>query len=312
MLAESILMAEVAADLGFRVQRDEFQQETYRLVIDHAETGERATYIRESNVDINPAASCDIARDKPVATAYLLSLGLSVVPTMHVTPRTGITEIAWPAPWILKPARGYEGRGVYEVSSYDSLREAYVYAQAFGDDLVLQPKVFGPVYRVVILAGQVMAAVVGRRPTITADGTSTLAELVEAWAYERKVEPHDAYWHLREQGFARDVKFPRGCTLELLPTTNAARYGNRQVATHALPENVKDLAIATTKALNLNWAGVDIVDENGTQPMFLEINSAPDLTGRGNFDVLDKNKVRSIYHELLTFLLSRMKEREWP
>jgi cyanophycin synthetase len=119
-------------------------------------------------------------RDEDAAVAFGMSLG---------------------GPFVIKPAADTQGGlGVFtNLRSKAQARRAFRLAATVGDQLLVEQYVTGENFRVLIYKGQCLSVLHRRRPGVTGDGQSTIAQLV-ARENEHRIKKAD--WRIGDPPFA--------------------------------------------------------------------------------------------------------------
>jgi D-alanine-D-alanine ligase-like ATP-grasp enzyme len=238
-------------------------------------------------VEINAPEAVERVADKPTAYAALAEAGVSVpehvvFPARDLRAATAFLEHG-PVPCVVKPVRGTGGDGVTGgVRSVSDLRRAVLSASRFAPRLLLERQAEGDVYRLLVLDGEVIDVVRRLRPTITADGRSTVEELVFA-EYDRRLRGDgdpglkpfaadlDCMLALERSGLSLDSVLPTGTSVEVKTVTNYNRAEDNATAQAVSPRLRAD-AVAAAKALGLRLAGIDAVGG-----VVVDVNAAPAL-----------------------------------
>ncbi|KXK26681.1 MAG: Cyanophycin synthetase [candidate division WS6 bacterium OLB20] len=177
--------------------------------------GQKILRIKNTSLSSNDIVAATLAGSKVIASKLLDEDGI-LVPKQHyfgsrndpVTPET-IEEIVKTAhdlyPLVLKRAHGSGGHGVYvNVQDEEQLRKMYGrllnnYNPAV---VIIEEYIQGKDYRILVYKDRVID-VIHRIPAyITGDGTSTVAELIEAKNQERKA------LRIAQIPFKKDRTFP--------------------------------------------------------------------------------------------------------
>jgi cyanophycin synthetase len=254
--------------------------------------------IRATMTSRTSAIGVDVASDKGLTNRLLDSAGLPV-------PRSEVVQNADDAvtaahrfgyPCVVKPLDGNHGRGVHlDLRSDEAVREAFAgaLAESRSGDVVVETYVAGNDYRVLVIGGR-LAAVAERVPaSVTADGTLTVRQLVEA----ANADPRRGIGHekvltrikidtaaeelVRAQGFELDAVPQEGTWIKLALTGNMSTGGtsiDRTMEAH--PDNI-EIAETAARVVGLDVAGIDFICPDITTPVretggaIVEVNAAP-------------------------------------
>ncbi|NJO55123.1 MAG: hypothetical protein HC834_00870, partial [Rhodospirillales bacterium] len=188
----SLLIAEIAPQLGIQVELEPEYKFAGELVFP---CGKRHLF-RNTNFNVNPAGSTEIAKDKGYTSYFIRKHGLNA-PTnktffsetlnanLPVDKQRGVEEaIAYAKdlgfPVFIKPNNLSQGAFVTKAYREDDIRETA--ARIFGrtDVLLIEQVCPGRDYRVVVLGERVISAYERIPLEVTGDGKSTVSELIQA------------------------------------------------------------------------------------------------------------------------------------
>jgi cyanophycin synthetase len=254
--------------------------------------------IRATVTSHTPAIAVDIASNKKLTNQLLSSAGLPV-PRSEVVDGEDAAVAAAKAlgfPVVVKPLDGNHGRGVgIDLRSEADVRRAFplALAESRSGDIVVESFVRGNDYRVLVVDGR-LTAVAQRVPAgVTADGSHTVAQLVE----RENADPRRGIGHekvltrlrltaeaeglVRAQGFGLDDVPPKGTRVQLALTGNMSTGGTSIDRTHeAHPENI-EIAETAARVVGLDIAGIDFIVPDISVPVreqggaIVEVNAAP-------------------------------------
>ncbi len=264
----------------------------------------RKSFFWHNKFNLNPVSSARIAQDKGYTTFFLRQLGFSVPRTATffrenfraaVRSARGIEQAiehaeaaGWPI--YVKPCRRSGGDGIELVHDAEGLRAAA--ARIFARDrmLLLQEPCSGRDYRVVVLDGEVISAYERVPLTVTGDGAATVRQLLVSKQEEFVRINRDTCIDFEDprlaatlgrQGLRWDDVPAAGETVRLLDVANLSGGGVSVDITAQLHPSVADVAVRAAAALDLRFAGVDLLCADAMLPLgrhvVLEVNSAPGL-----------------------------------
>jgi cyanophycin synthetase len=244
------------------------------------------------------ALAVDIAGDKRLTTQLLAAAGLPV-PRAEIV-RTEEEALAAARrigfPVVTKPIDGNHGRGVMlDLRDERAVRRAYKQSlkEARRPLVLVESFVTGNDYRVLVVAGQ-MVAVAERVPAhIVGDGEHTVRELVEI----TNADPRRGIGHervltriridgeaealVRKQGFELDEVPPKGAFVKLAATGNMSTGGISIDRTWEAHEDNVEIAEEAAGVVGLDVAGIDFLTPDVSQPVretggaIVEVNAAP-------------------------------------
>ncbi|MDX1486010.1 MAG: ATP-dependent carboxylate-amine ligase, partial [Alphaproteobacteria bacterium] len=244
----------------------------------------RRRFFRGTNFDINRQAAAAIAKDKDYSIHFLREAGFRVPDGVLLFSERYRDQIALRNPEIaqslsslepaldfvarhgfpvfVKPNEGSGGKGVFMAGSEEELRDALDALFEDNPRVLVQRRVQGRDYRVVILEGEVVCAYERAPLSVTGDGTTPLgglaAERIAALgtaAGGTKVDPADPRIasHLRAQGLKADDILGAGRIAELLPTANLSAGGRATDISNELRPDIRDICVAATRTLGLTF-----------------------------------------------------------
>lgn len=264
--------------------------------------GSRSRLIHVSASDADSAAGMLLSENKSMMAAVFRKAG---IPTPETIP-TKSPDIASAAitklqgPLVVKPERGARGQGVVTgITSEAHLKRAISSAIELSpaNIALIQRQMKGDCHRVLILNGEVMWAATRYPKSVVADGSSTLAQLIDAAndalkdiPARKRLRPFPvddlAIATLKKQGFSMDEVPPEGQRLLLRPVTTVADGGNAKTITETLhPENAA-ICLEAARLCRLNTVGIDFFSVDPTVPWFenggciLEANYKPQIFNR--------------------------------
>ncbi len=256
--------------------------------------GARCRHIWTAETDQTPAIAESISRDKDLTKALLQSCGVPVPEGCAVES----AEAAWEAaneiglPVVIKPCDGNHGRGVFiELSHREEIESAYHVALKEGTGVLVEQYIAGTEHRLLIVGGQLVAATLGDSVSVTGDGVSTIAELIESQINSDPrrgtTEDHPlnmirldsaAKIEIARQGYRSDSIVPTGINVLIQRNGNHAFDVTDQV--HPSTAAIASLA---ARVVGLDIAGIDLVTSDISRPLneqggaIVEVNAGPSL-----------------------------------
>ena len=196
----------------------------------------------------------------------------------------------------IKPLDANQGKGVTTVCRTDEeIAAAFAHARGYSRHVIVERFLKGRDYRVLVTGGAIAAASWRRPPTVTGDGVSTIAALVEAENRNpargeghtnilTKIPLDDhALAAARKQGFDFDSVPPAGVEVELRGNANLSTGGTAEDVTDLLPAATARICIRAASTIGLDVAGIDIICSDIAQPLaaqgggIIEVNAAPGI-----------------------------------
>lgn len=256
--------------------------------------GARSRHIWTAETDRTSAIAESISRDKDLTKTLLRSCGVPVPEGRIVTS----PEDAWQAakeiglPVVVKPCDGNHGRGVFiELSRREEIESAFSIALKEGSGVLVERYIPGIEHRLLVVAGQLVAATKGDSVSVVGDGVSTITELIATQINSdpRRGTSEDhplniirldsaAQMEIANQGYTSDSVVPVG--IEVL----IQRNGNHafDVTDDVHPSIAKTAALAA-RVIGLDIAGIDLVVSDVSRPLaeqggaIVEVNAGPSL-----------------------------------
>jgi len=251
--------------------------------------------------DGTSAVGVDIAGDKELTRRILCDAAVPV-------PEGGAAGTAAEAvaiyaalggPVVVKPRHGRQGSHVYlGLTSPEAVRAAFDAASADGA-VVVERQLTGRDFRVLVVAGRVVAAAERLPAHVTGDGHASIKDLVERVnADPRRGSGHGrALTRLRLDDVAAAALARQECTPASVPAAGATVWlrdnanlstgGTARDVTDAVHPDVADLCRRAAEIVGLDIAGIDLRLPDITAPLppcgtraaggVIEVNAAPGL-----------------------------------
>ncbi len=191
---------------------------------------------------------------------------------------------------VVKPARGEQGRGIsVGVITVDGLGRACDSARRHWPEVLLERRCEGEDLRVVVIAGEMVAAAIRRPPMVTGTGSQTLAQLIAQYSQERTaamgagstIPLNEATWITLQAAGFDDLEevLAKGEMVTVLRTANVHTGGTIHDVTDRLHRELEALAVAAAAAVDLPVAGVDLIIDAVDAPggVVIEVNEQPGL-----------------------------------
>jgi D-alanine-D-alanine ligase-like ATP-grasp enzyme len=251
----------------------------------------RRWYFKGTRFDLNTLGASEIANDKAYAAAFLQRAGIAV-PAGHLVFSSEIRDARRPPkavldfagehgfPLFVKPNCGREGRDVMRVDTRHTLHNALHLLAKRNEQMLVQEEVRGTELRVLVLDGEILAAIERRPPQVTGDGIRSLAEIIGADPRINAADPRLDF-QLSQQHLMLETVPAAGQAVTLLPVANLSVGGTARIVTESLPEILADHARNAARTLSLRYAAVDLIlpETPGADAaaVVLEVNAAPGL-----------------------------------
>jgi cyanophycin synthetase len=258
--------------------------------------GARQRRIWTAETERTSAVAGGIARDKGLTKRLLESCGVPV-PTGRVV---ASPAEAWEAaqdigvPVVVKPSDANHGRGVsLELTGQAEIEAAFGVADAEGSDVMVERHIRGDEHRVLVVAGQVVAATRGESLWVTGDGRADVARLIDEQLNSdpRRGEAEEfplEFIRLEREPVIRLLLERQGLGPTSVPEAGRRvliqRTGNMTIdCTDQVHPEVAHAVGLAARIVGLDIAGIDLVTEDIGRPLeevggaIVEVNSGPGL-----------------------------------
>jgi D-alanine-D-alanine ligase-like ATP-grasp enzyme len=326
----SRIIEEVGPSMGIRVELEPEHGFAGELVFPNG----RRHLFRNTNFNVNPAGSTEIAKDKAYTSHFLRKHGFHVPEgrtffadklNAHLPPgkRRGVRDaidyaLTLGLPVFVKPNNLSQGACVTKI--HDAADLPAVAEEIFRRTTVMlvEQACPGRDYRVVVLGDRIISVYERVPLSVTGNGVHTIDELlVQAQQdLERQGRPNSEIdttdpridLKLRALGLHRATVLQAGEHRFLLDNANLSTGGMSVDVTDAIHPSFADIAIRAMHALGLRLAGVDVLCDDigsaaeGQTWNIIEINAAPGLDNYASLGEEQAERVRDLYRRILGFL----------
>lgn len=260
--------------------------------------GSQACWLQSSLTDETPVIATNLARSKAFAGTMLHRCGLPVprhrqVKTVEIA-LSAAEDLGYPV--VVKPEDLDGGVGVAAgLTTPDEVRDAFLAAQKYSKNLLVEKHVEGRDYRLTVLHGELIWAVERVPGGVIGDGRQTVRALLDQLNADprRGIGQHaplkclewddEAEALLRKASLERDSVPAAGQFVRLRRIANTARGGMPVAVTDQVHPDNKHLAERAANALQLDLAGVDLLIPDisrswrETGAAICEVNAQPQL-----------------------------------
>lgn len=287
----------------------------------------KKSYFRFNSIGINTLGAAEISKDKDYANYFMRAMGYPVIrgKTFYedeFCKRLGSKRDTKAAckyanslgfPLIVKPNSGSQGKGVFLVHNERQFRSALTSVFALDRVVLVQERVVGNDFRIVVLDSNVISAYQRIPLNVIGDGRSTIRGLLRKKQTEFISASRDTRLRmddvrirmkLREQRLSFDSVLKAGHRVYLLDNANLSSGGDALDVTDRMHPAFKKFAVKLSRDMGLRLCAVDImVDGDITKSpnkfWILEINSAPGLDHYAQTGRRQKRIVESLYLQVL-------------
>lgn len=253
--------------------------------------GGRSIHCRESLTELTSSIAMSICDDKAVTRRFVKRAGVRVPEQISAASRRDEIEafLDRHGEVVVKPARGEQGRGIsVGLSTMDGIAEAVKEAGEHAAQVLIEQCVSGHDLRIIVIDYVVVAAATRKPAQVVGDGSSTIAELIEAQSRRRsaatggesRIPLDDETRRIIERhGHDLDTVLPSGKQLKVRKTANLHTGGTIHDVTARLHPELAEAAIAVARAISIPVAGIDFMvqSESSADYHFIECNERPGL-----------------------------------
>jgi cyanophycin synthetase len=253
-------------------------------------------WITSSNLDGMVAQRT--AHDKAATKRRFAELGIPTPVWRLARPRSDLNilveEIGWPC--VVKPPRSGGGKGVSaDIRDMAGLQEAVKVARAYETIVIVESHVPGSDYRLMVIDGELVAAVRREPPSITGDGKRTIAELFALFNVPRQRPERESGYltpvaddaalaaTLARQGVDKQTVLAKGRSVLLRTSANRSTGGTCTDVMQQVHPEVAGLAVQIASAFGFRATGIDYITPDISRPPseagggFLELNTTPGM-----------------------------------
>ncbi|HET8781593.1 MAG TPA: cyanophycin synthetase, partial [Pyrinomonadaceae bacterium] len=258
--------------------------------------GKHLRYVQAAMTDNTRAIAVELAQDKDETNERLRRHGIPV-PNGHVVrsleEANEVLETLT-KPVAVKPLTGHQGQGVsLEVSTAEEMKVAVEAAREFSSTMLVEEMFPGRNYRVVVVAGKVVAASERLPSTVVGNGLNSIRQLVDmenenplrGVGHERpltKIKVDAAVVaHLAHTGMSLDTVPAAGESITLSIRTNLSTGATARDVTQEVHPTTARLCERVARLIGLDICGVDLVIPDIATPItsggVIEVNASPGL-----------------------------------
>ena len=259
--------------------------------------GRHAETVRGTDTGGTSGVSTQLARHKDITRDILKTAGLPV-PEQYIVrdaQRAVRAAHAIGFPVVVKPSTGNRSRAVSVGLRDDAAVEAaFDAARTVSRQVLVEAEIPGDTYRLTVIGGHLFAAARRQPPTVTGDGTASVAGLIQranrhserqpgGIASMAPIEPdEDMLALISEQGLSLDA-VPEAGRKVFLRRLPVSPYGEPVDVTDEVAPSIRQMAEQTAKVFGLPTCGIDFVAPDITRPVsetggaICEVNSLPTL-----------------------------------
>ncbi|MCW5645380.1 MAG: hypothetical protein KIT63_25030 [Rhodoferax sp.] len=261
--------------------------------------GHACRWLESSYTDRTPVVGTRLARDKFRTAQVLRQLGFPApVHARAVNPQMAVQlarQLGYPV--VVKPADRDQGQGVSaDLRDDAAVLAAFALAAGCSDHILVEKHAEGNDYRLTVLNGRLIKAIVRQAAGVVGDGRHTIAELVQ---HQRQDPAHLRAGELRGHApigldtEALELLAQNGLTPQTVPASgrmvglrrraNVSAGGTPALVQGFIHPDNRRLAERAAAALQLDLAGVDLIMADigrswlETGALICEVNGQPQL-----------------------------------
>ncbi|MBI2356658.1 ATP-grasp domain-containing protein [Candidatus Dojkabacteria bacterium] len=273
-------------------------------------------FINNTALPVNNAPSSRLARGKHFASRILDLAGIPVPQQASVeNVEEAISFFNEHNEVVVKPSQNLGGKGISILpANAEDLSKAYEYAKGYDKHgkVLIEKYIHGDNYRLLVV-GDTVVGVVRRLPaTITGSGSSTIKQLIEEKNIERKARmlmpipiDEETVKHLQHKGFTLDTVLPAGVITTVRSNTNLTTGGTTEECSEIVHPYYKDIAVKTIKALDLEFAGIDLITKDITTPSECAVNEVNYNPGLRLHYKVDKGEIKKVAIPIMEYIRDR-------
>jgi cyanophycin synthetase len=272
---------------------------------------------------LDDAVTARFALEKAVVQEQLSSRGLPVPEYLEFDASNLAPAVEFlqhgPTPCVVKPVADGAGFGVTSgVRTRAHLVRARLRASRSNDRLLIERQIAGDNYRLMFLDGALLDVVRRHPPKVTGDGSSTIAELIEAENARRLARQSEVLFRrlridldciltLEAAGLTVRSVLPAGTTVPVKEVVNQNTIEDNETVREQIAEGLVDEARAAAELIGVRLAGVDVVTADLSRPLadsggaILEVNCPPGL--HFHYEVTDAANATRVAVPILQALL---------
>jgi cyanophycin synthetase len=258
--------------------------------------GARQRRIWTAETDRTSAIAEGISKDKELTKQLLQACGVPIPEGQVVETAAGAWEAAQDIglPVVVKPADANRGRGVVlDLDTREGVEAAFAIAEKVSSEVMVERLIPGDEHRLLIVGGKLVAAVRGEQSFLTADGRSTVAQLVESQINADPRRGEEEHFPLNPIRLPANRKVMLELKRQGLEPDSVPVAGRRillerngvlnQDITDEVHPAVAEMAALAARIVGLDIAGVDVVAEDISRPLedqggaIIEVNAGPGL-----------------------------------
>ncbi|WHY98923.1 cyanophycin synthetase [Peribacillus simplex] len=261
-------------------------------------TGTRQKYVQATISSQTSNIAVENSCDKSLTKSILRGCGLPV-PEGEVA--HSIEDIFASAdrlgfPLVIKPYNGRQGQGVItHIKNKDELFNVINCLELHVEKYIVERHIEGHDYRLMIVNGELIAASLRLPPYVIGNGRETIRSLIEkencnelrGEGHEKPMSKipltHTVTCYLEKSNRSLNTIPNQGELVQVVGNANLSTGGKAIDVTDQVHPTIKNMAVAASKAIGLDIAGIDFICEDISKPIeqsrtaIIEVNAAPGI-----------------------------------
>jgi GNAT-family acetyltransferase (TIGR03103 family) len=283
--------------------------------------GGRSIHCRESLSELTSGVAVSICDDKAVTRRMVEAAGVVVPEQIEAGDRETLSAfLSTHGSVVVKPARGEQGRAVaVGLDTLEAVETAVDIARRHCDRVLVERCAQGEDLRLVIIDFRLVAAAIRRPARVTADGKSSLRELIRIQSRRRAAATggeskipldEETVRCLAAAGYGLEDVPPEGTEIQVRRAANLHTGGTIHDVTDEVHPRLVEAAIRAARAIDIPVVGIDFIVRSAREPeyVFIEANERPGLanhepqpTAERFIDLLFPNSVPACVRQAMLF-----------
>ena len=263
----------------------------------------------------NTSLGMKIAEDKQITNTLLEMAGIPVAKSLYVNKKqfatfaeSDVANLRFPL--VIKPHNQAHGNGVMmNIANFTDLEAKMKQSFDTYQIMIVQEQVLWEEYRILVMRDEVIVAINRVPPFVVWDGTSSISTLIEIEnannslrgnGYEKplsyiKVDAELDHC-IKQYGYSRESIPANNQKVVLRTNSNLGTGASAIDVTPILNQETKEICIRACKEVGLEIAGVDIITNDITKPLYqtggiiLEVNDTPGIGGHRELTSVNSGK----------------------
>jgi D-alanine-D-alanine ligase-like ATP-grasp enzyme len=273
-------------------------------------------FINNTALPVNNAPSSRLARGKHLASKVLEMAGIPVPKQIKAeTLEEAISFFNEHKEIVLKPSQNLGGKGISILpESIEDVTKAYKYAQDHDKHgkVLVEKYIHGDNYRLLVVGSKIVGVVKRLPAIVTGNGNSTVKQLIDEANIKRKsimLMPipidEETIKHLQHKEMTLDTILAAEVSTTVRSNTNLTTGGTTVECSEIMHPYYADLAVKTIKALDLEFAGIDLITSDITRPVECAINEVNYNPGLRLHYKVNEGEIKKVAVPIMEYIRDR-------